>query len=257
MTRHIAFDAIENFRDFGDYAAGPKRLKRGLLYRSASQANATDADLERLAALGIGVIVDLRRANEREHQPSRRWAGFAAQVIDNDIGQDTTDEWHTFVTTSDLTPASFRAYMMDYYNQAPYQRRHIDLYSRYFKALAEADGPILVHCAAGKDRTGIICALTHHVAGVHADDIRDDYLLTNDPERQAQRLPIVRKSILDATGREADDEALHVAMRVEAEYLDAAFAVMTQTSGSIDGYLEDVLGLDAALRARLHDRLLA
>lgn len=69
MTRHITFEAIENFRDFGGYAAGQKRLKQGLLYRSASQARATDADLERLAALGLSVIVDLRRSNEREREP--------------------------------------------------------------------------------------------------------------------------------------------------------------------------------------------
>jgi protein tyrosine/serine phosphatase len=257
MTRHIPFDAIENFRDFGGYAAGQKRLKRGLLYRSAAQSKATDADLEKLAGLGLSVIVDLRRANEREKEPSRRWNGFAARVIENDIGQDTADEWATFVQSSDLTPQSFRAYMMDYYRHAPFQRRHIDLYTRYFRALAESEGPILVHCAAGKDRTGIICALTHHVAGVHDDDILADYLLTNDPARMEKRLPMVREAVRETSGREASDEALMVAMRVEAEYLAEAFRVMREAHGSLDGYLDQALGLDADLRGRLHDRLLA
>jgi protein-tyrosine phosphatase len=257
MTRLIAFEAIDNFRDFGDYAAGPRRLRSGLLYRSASQATATDADLERLAALRLSLIVDLRRLNERQHQPSRRWPGFAAEVIENDIGQDSADEWSTFITTSDLTHDSFRNYMLDYYRQAPFQRRHIDLYARYFRKLAETDGPILVHCAAGKDRTGIICALTHHVAGVHHDDIVADYLLTNDPVRLERRLPQIREVIREATGKVAEDKALMTVMRVEAEYLDEAFAVMREQSGSIDGYLDDVLGLDAGVRERLHERLLA
>jgi len=257
MTRRIPFEAIDNFRDFGDYAAGQKRLKRGLLYRSASQARATDADLEKLAGLGLSVIVDLRRLNEREREPSRRWAGFGAQVIENDIGQESADEWHTFIQSSDLTEASFRNYMLEYYRHLPHQRRHIDLYSRYFRALAESEGPILVHCAAGKDRTGIICALTHHLAGVHDDDIREDYLLTNDPERLTNRLPQIRDVIREATGRTASDEALMVAMRVEAEYLDMAFKVMCEAHGSLDGYLDQVLGLDGALRGRLHERLLA
>jgi protein tyrosine/serine phosphatase len=257
MTRHIRFDGIDNFRDFGDYAAGDRRLRSGLLYRSAGHGMATDADLARLAAMGIEVIVDLRRANEREKNPSRRWEGFAAQVIENDIGQETLDEWADFIATSDLTQASFRNYMLDYYRKAPFQSRHIDLYRRYFQALAQARGPVLVHCAAGKDRTGIICALTHHVAGVHGDDQMADFLLTNDPERLTNRLPMIRQVIVDATGRVADDDALMTAMRVEAEYLDAAFAVMAEESGSIDGYLDDVLGLDAATRGRLHERLLA
>ena len=258
MTRHIAFDAIDNFRDFGDYAAGARRLKPGLLYRAANQAMATPADLEKLAGLNLAVIVDLRRANEREKSPSRRWDGFAAEVIENDIGQDSADEWSTFIADSDLSVGSFHAYMMDYYRQAPFQRRHIDLYQRYFRALAATPGPILVHCAAGKDRTGIICALTHHVAGVHDDDIVADYLLTNQHERMVARLPTMREHVTQAAGgRVASDAALITAMRVEAEYLEAAFAVMREQAGSLDGYLDDVLGLDADLRGRIHDRLLA
>ncbi|MBW8815119.1 MAG: tyrosine-protein phosphatase [Caulobacterales bacterium] len=257
MTRRIAFEGIDNFRDFGDYAARQRRLKRGVLYRSAHPGRATDADLAKLAAMDIAVVVDLRRANEREREPSRRWPGFAAQVIENDIGQDSADEWHVFMAGSDLSVGSFRRYMEDYYRHAPFQRRHLDLYSRYFRALAATDGAVLVHCAAGKDRTGILCALTHHLAGVHDDDIREDYLLTNDHERMTARLPLMRQYVREDTGRLASDEALMTAMRVEAEYLDIAFAVMREAHGSLDGYLEQALGLDEALRAQLHDRLLA
>ncbi len=257
MTRHVRFESIDNFRDFGDYAAGSRRLRRGLLYRSAHQAKATDADLARLADLGLGVIVDLRRSNERQRDQARRWAGFDAQVIENDIGQDSADEWGTFIATSDLTVGSFRGYMLDYYRQAPFQRRHIDLYRRYFRALVETEGAVLVHCSAGKDRTGIICALTHHVAGVHDDDILADYLLTNDAERLAARLPVMREVVREATGRLASDAALLTAMSVEAEYLAEAFAAMRQAHGSLDGYLDEVLGLDPVLRERIHDRILA
>lgn len=257
MTRRIAFEGIDNFRDFGDYAAGARRLKRGILYRSAGHGAATDADLEKLAAMNLAAIVDLRRLNERERQPSRRWPGFAVQVIDNDIGQDAADEWLTFIAGSDLTAASFHDYMLDYYRKAPFQARHVDLYTRYFRALADVDGPILVHCSAGKDRTGIACALTHHLAGVHDDDIAADYMLTNEPERLERRLPMIREVIRETTGRTAGDDALMVAMRVEPEYLEEAFRVMREAHGSLDGYLDGALGLSAAQRERIHDRLLA
>jgi protein-tyrosine phosphatase len=257
MNRRIAFEGIDNFRDFGDYAAGPRRLKPGLLYRSGHPARATDADLARLAELELAVIVDLRRANERERDPARRWPGFAAQVIENDMGQETLDEWSDFIARSDLSEASFRDYMLDYYAKAPFQRRHIDLYARYFRALADASGPVLVHCAAGKDRTGIICALTHHLAGVSDDDIFEDYLLTNEPERLAARLPMIRDVIATSTGKVASDAALMTAMRVEAEYLAQALAAMREAYGSLDGYLDQALGLDEPLRERIHDRLLA
>jgi protein-tyrosine phosphatase len=148
--------------------------------------------------------------------------------------------------------------MLDYYRHAPAQQRHIDLYARYFRALAETQGPILVHCAAGKDRTGIICALTHHLAGVHDDDIIADYLLTNDDARMTARLPTMREHVATvAGGRVPSDEALMTAMRVEAEYLETAFSMMREAHGSLDGYMEAVLGLDDALRGKIHDRLLA
>ena len=255
-TRRIAFEGIDNFRDFGDYQAGPRRLVRGRLYRSAHQARATDADLERLAAMGIAVIVDLRRSNERERDPSRRWANFSARVVENDIGQDRADPWHEFLRASDLSEGSFHSYMVDYYDAAPHEARHVDLYRRYFQALAETEGPILVHCAAGKDRTGIICALTHHLAGVHEDDIVEDYLLTNDAERIALRTPLMIEHIRAETGRAPSEGACRVAMSVAPEYLETALAAMRTRHGSIDGYLDEVLGLDAGLRERIHDRIL-
>ena len=256
MTRHIAFEGIENFRDFGGYAAGGRRLKDGLLYRSGHHGMATDADLEKLAAMGLAVIVDLRRPNERERAPSRRWTGFGADVIDNDIREARDDEWRDFIMSSDLTPRSFTEYMMEYYAKAPFWARHIDLYARYFRALAATKGPVLVHCAAGKDRTCIICALTHHLAGVHEDDILEDYRLTNDEARLSRRVPFMREHIRELTGRTASDEAVIAGLRVEAEYLAEAFRVMREAHGSLDGYLDQALGLDASIRGAIHERLL-
>jgi protein-tyrosine phosphatase len=63
--------------------------------------------------------------------------------------------------------------------------------------------------------------------------------------------------IRDATCRTASDEALMVAMRVEPEYLEESFRVMREAHGSLDGYLDQALGLDAHVRERIHDRLLA
>jgi protein tyrosine/serine phosphatase len=256
MTRRIAFDAIENFRDFGDYAAGPRRLKRGRLYRSAHQAEASDADLDALRALGLTVIVDLRRPNERERSPSRRWQGFAARVIENDIGHEEEDPWHSFIKGSDLSSAAFTDYMVGYYRDAPFVDRHVDLYSRYFEALAETDGAVLIHCAAGKDRTGILAALTHHMAGVHEDDIVADFLLTNDPHRFERRAPQLTAAIEEMTGRRPSEEAVITALGVEARYLETAFAAIHARHGSLDAYLEAVLGVDPARRDAIVRRIL-
>lgn len=256
MTRKIPFDAIENFRDFGDYAVGDRRLKRGLLYRSANQSEATEADLEAMRALGLSVIVDLRRPNERERSPSRRWRDFAATVIENDLGHEEEDPWHTFIKASDLSPGAFTDYMVDYYRDAPFVDRHVDLYSRYFHALSETDGAVLIHCAAGKDRTGILAALTHHLAGVHEDDILADFLLTNDPLRFERRAPQFAAVIEEMTGRRPTQEAVITALGVEAHYLETAFAAIHEKHGTLDAYLRDVLGVDAARREAIAHKIL-
>jgi protein tyrosine/serine phosphatase len=258
MTRHIRLEAVENFRDYGDYpTASGRRLKRGRLYRSASHGRATDADLEAIAALNLAVIVDLRRPGERQRDPARRPADFKGRVIQNDEGEGADDDpWWTFVRSCDLSEQAFRDYLRDYYRTAPFKPRHIDLFTRYFLALAGGEGPMLIHCAAGKDRTGVLAALTHHVAGVHADDIRADYLLTNNPERIAARAPMVAAMIAQETGRTPTDAAIRAAIGVEAEYLDEAFRAIEAGHGAVDAYLERTLGVDAAMREQLEAQLL-
>ena len=256
MDQRFAFEGLDNFRDFGGFpAAGGRRLKAGRLYRSASHGRATDADLEALHALGISVIVDLRRQAERQRDPSRRHPEFACEVIASEGGHDEGDSWVDHITSSDLSPESFRAYMLGYYRDAPFNPRLIDLYGRYFQALATVDGPVLIHCAAGKDRTGILAALTHHVAGVAPDHTMADYLATNDPARLERRLPQVTQAIFEHTGRTLPPTTVMVAMGVEGEYLEAAFAAMGERFGGIDGYLAETLGVGpgegAAIRARL------
>ena len=175
MTRHIDLQGIENFRDFGGYdTACGRGLKRGLLYRSANHAHATDADLDTMKAMGVSAIIDLRRPMERGREPSRRWAGFAGQVVENDHEGSYVDWAEALGAVDEIGAEWFRQDSLDFYAKAPFEVRHVDLFTRYFKALAETDGAIVVHCAAGKDRTGMICALTHHIAGVHEDDILHD-----------------------------------------------------------------------------------
>lgn len=259
MTRHIRLEAVENFRDFGDYpTASGRRLRRGVLYRSASQGRATEADLAAIEALNLAVIVDLRRPGERERDPQRRPPGFAGQLIENDEGEAHGDDpWWTFVRNSDLSEAAFRGYLLNYYREAPFADRHRDLFSRYFQTLAATGGPVLIHCAAGKDRTGVLAALTHHLAGVHPDDIAADYLLTNNPERMAARAPMVAELMRQETGRTPTDAALRAAIGVEAEYLAEAFRAIEAAHGDVDTYLAEALGVDAGLREALEARLLA
>jgi len=255
-ARRIPFEGIDNFRDFGGYPTREgRRVKAGVLYRSAGHSRASDRDLESLAELGIGIVVDLRSAEERSREPSRHPPSFRGAVIlnDDDAGE---DGWSRHVATGEMSVEANRAYLMRYYTDAPFDPRHIDLFRRYFRALAEGDARVLIHCAAGKDRTGILAALTHHVLGVHPDDMIHDYLLTNDPERMALRLPQVIAAIESVSGRTPDPEAALTIMGVDTAYLDAAFAAIDQVSGGVDAYLETRLGVNGAIKDACRARLL-
>ena len=255
MNRILEFEGVPNFRDYGGYATACGRgLKPARLYRSGNHHRATEADLQAMAGLGLAVIVDLRRRAEREREPSRRWAGFAATVLENDIG-DVGKPWEEELKGADPTVEFFRACSRGWYRRNPFEPRLIDLYTRYFATLADTEGAVLVHCAAGKDRTGLLVALTHHLAGVRRDDLVEDFLLTNSVISGSQA-PLVADLITRHTGRAPSDEALGTAMGVHAGDLEASFEVMTERYGSLDGYLEQALGVDARKREAIAERLL-
>jgi protein tyrosine/serine phosphatase len=259
--RLLPFQALDNFRDYGGYAIGGAkagvRIARGRLYRSAHQARATEADLEALAALNLATVVDLRRPSERREQPSRRPANWMGHVIESDHDDGGEAPHITFLKSADLTETSGRAFMTDTYRRLPFEAAHVDLFSRYFRVLADSEGPVLIHCAAGKDRTGLLAALTHSLLGVPRDDLISDYLLTNVAVDLEGRAEGIAKKLTEMTGRSASHGAVVAFLGVEADYLDGAFAEITARHGSIAAYLEQALGVDAALAERIRERLTA
>lgn len=258
ITRLHAFEAIDNFRDYGDYATtAGRRVQPGRLLRSAHHARASDADLERLRQLDIGAVVDLRRPGERRDQPSRRPEGFSGLVIEGGLDDGAEAPHITFLKTADLTPESGRRFMAKTYRTLPFDASHLDVFSRYFQALADQDRAVVIHCAAGKDRTGFLAALTHHLLGVSRDDMVEDYLLTNVAVDLAGRAPGIARKLHEMTGRLASDDAVVAFLGVEAAYLEAAFAEVEARHGSVDAYLRDALGVDTARRDRIVERLSA
>ncbi len=257
MTGRIhRFDALDNFRDYGDYATvAGRHVVPGRLFRSGHQARASEADLDRLGTLGIATVVDLRRPSERRDQPSKRPLRFTGAVIESAHDDGGEAPHMTFLRTADLTPDSGRLFMTDTYRRLPFEPSHLDLFSRYFQILGETDRPVLIHCAAGKDRTGLLAALTHHLLGVHHDDVVADYLLTNTAVDLERRAPGIARQLEAMTGRAASHDAVVAFLGVEAIYLDTALAEIAALHGSTDAYLEQALGVDAALRDRIGARL--
>ena len=109
----------------------------------------------------------------------------------------------------------------------------------------EDRAPLVIHCTAGKDRTGFACALILHSLGVTDDLIAEDYLLTN---RFYRRDPTASSDL--------PEEVRQVLASVEASFLAAGFEAISAEYGDLESYLGDALGLGARERATLQARYL-
>lgn len=259
--RVLALEGVHNFRDYGGYpVSGGGRLRRGMLWRSGQHHGATESDLERIAALGLASIFDLRSSKERTLHPCRRPAGFAAAVHLSDDPPPRPKAEHSapHVAAAQVPRqrdvASTREGLRRNYGMIAFRPELVAIIGRMIAEIAEGKGPSLVNCMAGKDRTGIAVAAVHLAAGVHRDDIIEDYLLTNTAGDVEARIAAGMATIAATTGQ-LEPDVLRVLMGVEAEYLESAFAVMAEKHGSTDGYLREALGVDDAMRARLRAAL--
>lgn len=260
----IDLDGAVNVRDLGGLpVAGGGVTAGGVLVRADNLQGLSERDVAVLVEeVGVRVVVDLRTGAEVELEgPGPLVADPRVQMRHHslhpevgyltDVEVDQLFPWQEGERTTDADEApAVRAYL-------GYLRDRPDSVVGALRAIVEADGAAIVHCAAGKDRTGMICAMTHHVGGVAWDDLVADYLATNHEGRIVHRMNFLRGYIRDLAGHHLDDEALRVAVSVHEDYLAAAMAEIDARCGSMDNYLRDVLGLDAAHRARINDRILA
>jgi protein-tyrosine phosphatase len=168
--RRSLLDGASNFRDLGGYrTADGKTVRTGMVFRSGALHALTDPDHERLQALGVRVAVDLRPPEEQAAEPTN--APFLRIVhVPLMRGERTSDP---------LALSNGEGYLRDRYTEIVLDRAP-DI-GTIFAVLAKEDGaPAVIHCAAGKDRTGVVSALLLLALGVDEETVLDDYELTSE-----------------------------------------------------------------------------
>ncbi|MCZ8323644.1 MAG: tyrosine-protein phosphatase [Sphingomonadaceae bacterium] len=249
-ARILPLEGIHNFRDYGGYEGlDGRKVRSGLLWRSAQHGEATDADLAEVQRLGLATVIDLRGTSERMANPCRRAPGFAAEVL-HSPGETAGLALHVEAAEGALTREQARAAMMRLYEGIAHRDNFVPMLRTYFDALLRAPQPSLVHCVAGKDRTGFAVALAQHVLGVARDAIVADYLLTNVAGNIERRIEQGAETIRAKYGS-IDEATIRTLMGVEEDYIVTALDRAEAAHGSLDSYLETVLGVDAAARERL------
>jgi protein-tyrosine phosphatase len=129
-------------------------------------------------------------------------------------------------------------------------RAHV--YRDMFRALLAYEGPALIHCSAGKDRTGFGAALILSLLGVPRDTIMDDYLLTNEYTDPGAAM----RWYANYLGVDFDLSAAEPMFGVQADFLQFAFDSIEREFGGLERYFRDAMELDAAAIGRLRERYL-
>lgn len=240
--RLLPLQGASNFRDLGGYPGeGGRAVRWRRLFRSDHLAQLSEADRAALAALGLSRSVDFRGVAERAATPYEL-PGVTqhALTIEPTVVQrlkDLAEAGHT------LTGEVAVQLMQELYRALVNDQAH--RFAELFEHLLQADAPLVFHCTAGKDRTGLAAALILLALGVPRPLVRQDYLLTN---RHYRHPPLPRS--------DTPPEVLAVLWRVEDTFLDASLQAIEQDHGGFDRYLRERLGLGDAARAALRARYL-
>lgn len=177
--RHFAFEGCFNFRDIGGYPTKEgKKIKKGIYFRTGRQDRMSEKDLAELKNLKISTQIDLRKPEEILDQGKGPLDDMGADYINIPIIPDGgSDQLSRLVGDTGISGKRYLGYL----EFGP------ESWLKIFEILANRDRlPVVLHCTAGKDRTGVSTAFLMSILGVSRDVIEADYLLTNlDTERQA------------------------------------------------------------------------
>lgn len=243
-----------NFRDVGGYETEDGRMtKWGKLYRAGALADLLVAEMAYLEGLGITAVCDLRTAEESMKYPDQlpdgaayeqlsvlnvarwaKWRGLFAVLFQREKLHDFMIEGYTKVMIDD-NPQIVR---------------------RIFQTVADVRSlPVLIHCTAGKDRSGVAVALLLHSLGVPQETILADYTLSNHYYPAFKRLIEPDIASLRRLGIGADD--LHAVLIVRRTLLETTFRHIDAQYGSFPTYLRDHAGIDDTIVEQVRDNLLA
>lgn len=239
MARHIEFTEVINFRDMGGYQGhNGCTIPWGVLYRSGNLGRLEGEGLQRFQDLGITTVIDLRYPSEIERNGR---VPHADGLTYHNLSIE-----HRPYRQGDLAEdVDTVSYLAERYLEVT--EDGVAEIRQVLQAIAAAPGPLVFHCAAGKDRTGIIGALLLTILGVSEQDIVADFALTG---LAAQRL---RDRMLAKRGENAYLWPGYGT--APAELMELFLAKLKAAHGSVEEYLTKAVGLTQAdfdaIRARL------
>ena len=240
-SRHLNLEGASNFRDLGGYPTSDGRVVRWRqIFRSNHLGHLTAADADVVRALGVRSAFDFRGVEER----ALAVCGIEEIIVHSlPIEPTVVATLRARLAAGSLSAEDAMEIMRESYRG--YVRQNTHSFRTLFSHLVEDRAPLVIHCTAGKDRTGFACALLLHALGVPDELIGEDYLLTN---RFYRRDP--------SASSDLPDDVRQAIGSVEASFLAAGFDAVSADYGDLESYFRDGLGLGTRERTALKERYL-
>ena len=169
--RRYRLDQVANFRDLGGYACDGGVTRYGVIFRSTALNKATEEDIAKIEHLGVRTVIDLRFPSETKELAATQGTYYSVSKG----GQTTANVLDTKLEQLDVVNSSVvetktlhRMYRLMLRNGGKEIKKALEV-------VADSEGAVLFHCAAGKDRTGILAMLILSSVGVEREDILVDY----------------------------------------------------------------------------------
>jgi len=235
-TSQVLLQCQPNFRDLGGIIAkNGHKIKPGLLFRSGDLHSISDEDVAKLEEIGLATIVDFRSEREREWRPDKK-IRTVRNIYHMTIPDAVRDQATEFLKRNDL--GGLESLLIDEYRRMVTEHRKE--FADLLNLIANTDDlPLVFHCAAGKDRTGLAAIFLLTALDVSMDLSLEDFYATN-----GYNAGYAEKMIGRIKEKGYNGELMRPMLEVRKEYLDAALHEIEHRYGGLSTYLTETLNAD-------------
>ena len=238
--RRLPLEKTYNFRDIGGYrTTGNRRLRWGAVFRSAHLAELTDVDHDLLQRIGIRLVCDFRTIEEAEAQPDRLPEDGSMQYLHMPIAHGKFDPAEAIgrIKKGDISWLTHDFMTNNYLKQID---DFAGLWKQFFEHLMDRrNRPLVFHCTAGKDRTGVCAALILLTAGVPESTVIADHALSN-----TYNAPVIKRIEHEIRKFGIDPDDMRSYLSAPREAMEAVVAHLKKSYGSAKDYLVDKAGIN-------------
>ena len=252
--RYIPFSKTLNFRDIGGIkTTDGKTVRLGQIYRAGNLAELDNDEFGRFNATHIARVYDLRTDHEikgkEDHLPPNVQYFHTPTVADN---EGEIAQLKKKVINGEISEAMARDMTTEFYEDAV--SANVNALRDIIKSITESDEPVLYHCSAGKDRTGIVSALILSILKVDRETIVDEYLLSNYYRNAHTEKTLGKAKMGKIIKRKMDLKAVEILTTVDESFINATFNTIDKKYGGMDSFIQNQLGIDQKTRMRLIDK---